>query len=188
MYCCRKEDVFQFPPSGLDAGDSFFAKEATDQNGRRYVGILATGSSSDATTAIRLYAALLYGAKAIAVNKESDRDPYWTNIGYYNSIRELGQAATWIRADIDQHLDVMYKRRFAEKRYPSQDEYRKSRRYISREEELTSRISGSDVTASLANLSIPYVGAIESDGKSVTRPIDICLATCLLYTSPSPRD
>ena len=180
LYCCRKEDVFQFPPSGLDAGDSFFAKEATDQNGRRYVGILATGSSSDATTAIRLYAALLYGAKAIAVNKESDRDPYWTNIGYYNSIRELGQAATWIRADIDQHLDVMYKRRFAEKRYPSQDEYRKSRRYISREEELTSRISGSDVTASLANLSIPYVGAIESDGKSVTRPIDICLATNMI--------
>ena len=76
---------------------------------------MATGSSSDATTAIRLYSSLLYGAKELQVEKESDRDPYWTNIGYYNSIRELGQARTWIRADIDQHLDVIYKRRFYDK-------------------------------------------------------------------------
>ena len=130
LYGCDRDDVFQFPPSGLDAGNSFFAKEDKTQNGRRYVGILATGSSSDATTAIRLFASLLYGAKALKVEKESDRDPYWTNMGYYNSIRELGQAATWIRADIDQQLDVMYKRRYDDKRYPSRDEYRNSRRYI----------------------------------------------------------
>lgn len=138
LYGCKEDHVFQFPPPGLDAGNSFFAKEDHGQNGRRYVGILATGSSSDATTAIRLFAALLYGAKAMKVEKESDRDPYWTNIGYYNSIRELGQAATWIRADIDQHLDVMYKRRFDDKRYPTKEEYRKCRRYIWRDEELTS--------------------------------------------------
>lgn len=107
LYGCDQNDVFQFPPSGLDAGKSFFAEEKRNQNGRRYVGILATGSSSDATTAIRLFASLLYGAKAMRVDSEKDRDPYWTNMGYYNSIRELGQAATWIRADIDQHLDVI---------------------------------------------------------------------------------
>ena len=27
LYGCTKEDVLQFPPSGLDAGDSFIAKE-----------------------------------------------------------------------------------------------------------------------------------------------------------------
>ena len=97
LYGCTRDQVFQFPPSGLDAGNSFFAEEDRLQNGRRYVGILATGSSSDATTAIRLYTALLYGAKAMKVGQESDRDPYWTNMGYYNSLRELGQAATWIR-------------------------------------------------------------------------------------------
>ncbi len=174
------DKVFQFPPSGLDAGDSFFAKEDQAQNGRRYVGILATGSSSDATTAIRLFASLLYGAKAMEVNEEKDRDPYWTNVGYYNSIRELGQAATWIRADIDQHLDVMYKRRHDDKRYPSVEEYRKNRRYIWREEELTSRISGSDVTASLANLDIRYPGQEDEDGKVKEHPIDICLATNMI--------
>ena len=71
--------MFQFPPSGLDAGNSFFAQEAKDKDGRRYVGILVAGTSSDDTSAIRLFAALLYGAKAMAVDKEEKRDPYWTN-------------------------------------------------------------------------------------------------------------
>ena len=180
LYGCKRDDVFQFPPAGLDAGNSFFAKEDQAQNGRRYVGILATGSSSDATTAIRLYASLLYGAKAMQVDQESERDPYWTNMGYYNSIRELGQAATWIRADIDQHLDVMYKRRHDDERYPTPEEYRKSRRYIWRDEELTSRISGSEVTASLANLGTRYPGKADEDGKIKEHPIDICLATNMI--------
>lgn len=180
LYGCDRDKVFQFPPSGLDAGNSFFAKEDRSQNGRRYVGILATGSSSDATTAIRLFTSLLYGAKAMKVEKESDRDPYWTNMGYYNSIRELGQAVTWIRADIDQHLDVMYKRRFDDRRYPSKEEYRKNRRYIWRDEELTSRISGSDVTTSLANLGITYPAVEDEEGKVKVHPIDICLATNMI--------
>ena len=92
LYGCPKESVFQFPPSGIDAGDSFFAREDKTRNGRKYVGILATGSSSDATTSIRLFASLLYAAKELNVDTEGQRDPYWTNIGYFNSIRELGQA------------------------------------------------------------------------------------------------
>lgn len=180
LYGCKEEDVFQFPPAGLDAGNSFFAKEDKSQNGRRYVGVLAAGSSSDATTAIRLYAALLYGAKAMSVEKESDRDPYWTNMGYYNSIRELGQASTWIRADIDQHLDVMYKRRFEDKKYSSKEEYQKNRRYIWRDEELTSRISGSEVTSSLSNLGIKYPAQTDETGRAKENPIDICLATNMI--------
>ena len=180
LYGCERDKVFQFPPSGLDAGNSFFAKEDCTQNGRRYVGILATGSSSDATTAIRLFASLLYGTKAMKVEKEADRDPYWTNIGYYNSIRELGQAETWIRADIDQHLDVMYKRRFDNKRYASKEEYRKNRRYIWRDEELTSRISGSEVTESLANLGITYPETTDKEGRIKDHSIDICLATNMI--------
>lgn len=180
LYGCGREKVFQFPPSGLNAGDSFFAKEDKESNGRKYVGILASGSSSDATTAIRLFSALLYGAKAMEVDSEEMRDPYWTNMGYFNSIRELGQAATWIRADIDQHLDVMYKRRYDEKRYENKEEYRKRRRYIWRDEELTSRIRSDKVTASLENLSITYPPETNDDGKIKEHPIDICLATNMI--------
>lgn len=179
LYGCGKDKVFQFPPAGLDAGNSFFAEEDKKRNGRKYVGVLATGSSSDTTTAIRLFSALLYGAKALNVNSEEERDPYWTNIGYFNSIRELGQAATWIKADIEQHLDVMYKRRFDDKRY-TKDEYKKNRRYIWRDEELTSRISGDKVTASLSNLNIRYPAEIDEEGKDKEHPIDICLATNMI--------
>ena len=179
LYGCGRENVFQFPPSGLDAGSSFFAEEDKDKNGRQYVGVLASASSSDATTAIRLYASLLYGAKTLEVEKEEKRDPYWTNIGYFNSIRELGQAATWIRADIDQHLDVMYKRKLFDKRM-SQEEYQKFRRYIWRYEELTSRIRDDKVTASLANLGIKYPEEVDSEGRVKDRSIDICLATNMI--------
>jgi len=179
LYGCGADMVFQFPPSGLDAGDSFFAREDREQNGRLYVGILATGSSSDATTAIRLFSALLYGAKELDVSDERDRDPYWTNVGYFNSIRELGLAATWIRADIDQHLDVIYKRRYYHKRYP-REEYKKRRRYVVRDEELTSRIASDKVTASLANLNIKYPPEPDGNGKVKEHPIDICLATNMI--------
>ena len=177
LYACGTDKVFQFPPSGLVAGNSFFAYEDTEKNGRQYVGILASGSSSDATTAIRLYASLLYGAKEMKVDNPEERDPYWTNMGYYNSIRELGQARTWIRADIDNYLDVIYKRRFYDKLY-SKEEYRNKRRYIWRDEELTSRIPGDKVTASLANLNIRYDG--NNKNASGEYPIDICLATNMI--------
>ena len=179
LYGCKTENVFQFPPAGLDAGDSFFANEDKAKNGRRYVGILASGSPSDATTAIRLFSALLYAAKTMDVENECDRDPYWTNIGYYNSIRELGHAQTWIKADIDQHLDVMYKRRYDDKRM-EQEEYKAYRRYIWRDEELTSRIPGDKVTASLANLNTSYPPRVDEAGKVKEYPIDICLATNMI--------
>lgn len=178
LYACGTENVFQFPPAGLDAGDSFFAYEDKEKNGRMYAGIMATGSS-DATVAVRLMTALLAGAKDMTVEQESDRDPYWTNIGYFNSIRELGLASSWIHADIEQHLDVIYKRRFFDKRY-ERNEYRNRRRYIWRDEELTSRITGDKVTASLSHLNIRYTRAQGPDSYKEEHPIDICLATNMI--------
>ena len=179
LYACGKDKVFQFPPSGLDAGESFFAYEDREKQGRRYVGIMASGSPSDTTTAIRLYATLLYAAKQIEVEKENDRDAYWTNIGYFNSLRELGQAATWIHADIDNYLDIIYKRHFLHKKY-EREEYRDHRRYIYRDEELTSRIAGDKVGASLSNLNIAYTGERNKRGVAADIPIDICLATNMI--------
>jgi hypothetical protein len=169
LYACGNDKVKQFPPSGLKAGDSFFAKEGKNKPGRQYVGLLASGSTSNATTMIRLYAALLYAAKAIAVQDERERDPYWTNVGYFNSIRELGQTETWIKQDIDEYLHIIYKRRFEDK----QDGYKEKRRYIYRDEELTSRVRSDRIPFSLQNLGIQY----PSDEK---RPVDICLATNMI--------
>ena len=171
LYGCRKEEVKQFPPFGLTAGDSFFAIEDKNSKGRKYVGILASGASSNATATIRLYASLLYAGKAINVEKESDRDGYWTNIGYFNSIRELGQTETWIKADIEEYLHVMYKRRYQD----LDENYKKKRRYISNDIELTSRIRSDKIPASLQELGIKYP-AREGEKK----PVDICLATNMI--------
>lgn len=171
LYGCKKEQVIQFPPSGLDAGDSFFAIENKDGVGRKYMGVFAPGASSFATMTIRLYATLLYAAPALVVSDENQRDPYWTNIGYFNSIRELGQAKTWIHADIDEYLHVIYKRRFEDKR----PDYKETRRYIWRDEELTSRIPGDKISESLQNLEVSYPSK-----KGFPHPIDICLATNMI--------
>jgi len=171
LYGCGENNVKQFPPSGIDAGDSFFAVQDKNARGRIYVGIMAAGSSSIATTTIRLYAALLYAGKAIQVENESERDAYWTNVGYFNSIRELGQTETWIQADIDEYLHVIYKRRYEDK----QEGYTKKRRYIYEHRELTSRISGDKIPSALQELSIKYPPA-----ENEKRPIDICLATNMI--------
>jgi len=167
LYACGPERVRQFPPTGLDAGDSFFAEEGKHLKGRKYVGILASASTSMATTMIRLYASLLYAAKAISVDDEVLRDPYWTNVGYFNSIRELGQMETWVKQDIVEYLHVIYKRR----REDADPEYPQKRRHIYREKELTSRVPGHQIPFTLQHLGITYPHQGEE------RPVDICLAT-----------
>lgn len=74
----------------------------------------------------------------------------------------------------------MYKRRFTHQRYPTKEEYRDNRRYIWRDEELTSRISGSEVTSSLASLGVAYPGIRDKNGRVREHPIDICLATNMI--------
>lgn len=171
LYGCSTEQVMQFPPPGLEAGNSFFAEEDRMAVGRMYVGVFAAGSSSIATTTIRLYATLLYAAKAIAVEDEAERDGYWTNVGYFNSIRELGQTETWIKADIDEYLHVIYKRRYEDK----EDGYSEKRRYIYEDEELTSRISSDKIPFSLQKLGYEYPVVAKDK-----RPVDICLATNMI--------
>ena len=171
LYGCPTESVMQFPPPGLEAGNSFFAEEDREAVGRMYVGVFASASSSIATTTIRLYASLLYAAKAISVDNEAERDGYWTNVGYFNSIRELGQTETWIKADIDEYLHVIYKRRYEDK----EEGYKENRRYIYKDEELTSRVSSDKIPFSLQNLSYEYPMSAEDK-----RPVDICLATNMI--------
>jgi hypothetical protein len=170
LYDCGRDNVIQFPPSGIDAGESFFAYTNINAIGRIYAGIFAPAASSHATTNIRLYAALLYAAKAIVVDTEIKRDPYWTNLGYYNSLRELGQAVTWISADITEYLHTIYKRRNED----LVENYKENRRYIYRSEELTSRIKNDKIASSLMNLAIEY------PQKDKDTPIDICLATNMI--------
>ena len=160
-------NVFLFPPQCLQAGDSFFAEEDQSSSGRLYAGVHASALPSHVTAQVRVLAALLQATRSAQVSSESERDPYWTLIDYFNSLRELGHAATLIRADIPGYLNAMWSRKKIKKK-DTFDE----RRFINQVLELTSRVSSTDIPESLQKLGYEY--------PSQKRPVDICLATNMI--------
>ncbi|WP_446218663.1 helicase-related protein [Micromonospora sp. IBHARD004] len=100
-------DVHQFPPSGLDARDSWFAVEASPQRkpSRRYVGLFAPGTSQ-ATLLVRAYGALLHHAATIK-GADDVRDTYWTLVGYFSSLRLLAAAELQVNDDVAGRLKLL---------------------------------------------------------------------------------
>ena len=89
----------KFPPPGIRRSDSFFWWES-DRSGRRYVGISFSHRSAKYSLA-RIYASLLQTAKTASdVREQREVDPYWTLVGYFNSIRELGGAIRLVEDDV----------------------------------------------------------------------------------------
>jgi ATP-dependent helicase YprA (DUF1998 family) len=132
--------VAQFPPSGLDARDSWFAVQAPAERrpSRLYVGLLAPGLSQ-ATLLIRAYASLLHNAQHLPCPDEGVRDAYWTLLGYFNSLRLLGAAELQVNADVNERLRTLAARDGVE-----------PRRVLPTE--ITSRVPSSDLPALLGAL------------------------------------
>jgi hypothetical protein len=172
-------DVFLFPPQGLRAGDSFFAEESlVDPEGqplpgRLYVGVFASALSSHVMAQVRVMAALLQAVKCISGATPETLDPYWTLMGYFNSLRELGHAATLIRADIREYLNAVWDRLNIRKPVPGANTP-DLRRFINRDIELTSRIQSSQITDVLQQLFNTYPPTEDR------RPVDVCLATNMI--------
>jgi hypothetical protein len=163
---------FLFPPQGLDVGDSFFAEENTTKPGRCYLGVFASALPSHVTAEIRVVSALLQSVKSIAIKDPQLLDPFWTLMVYFNSIRELGHAATLIRADIREHMNAMWDRQGLTKGI-SPDSL-KERRFINRDLELTSRIQSNQIPDILAELFNKLRSGRDFD------VVDICLATNMI--------
>jgi hypothetical protein len=171
--------VFLFPPQGLRAGDSFFAEETWHDKkgeplpGRLYVGVFGSALSSHVTAQVRVMSALLQAVKCVAVPSPASLDPYWTLMAYFNSLRELGHAATLIRADIREYLNATWDRLEIRKPAAGSDAP-DLRRFINRDLELTSRIPSDAITDVLPQLFNVYPGSDER------RPVDVCLATNMI--------
>lgn len=161
--------MFQFPPPGLDASDSYFAFEDSTSPGRQYVGFLPTASSSPLTAQIRGVVALQQGVALVAAPDTPDAslDPYWTLVQYFSSLKELGRAATFITADIPEFLPTMHRRY----EVPAQ-----IRRYMHMSEELTSRKSEDEIPKILKRLEVEY-GAGK---KGEEQALDTVLATNMI--------
>ena len=155
-------------PFGLDASDSFFAKENRDAAGRTYVGFLPTAASSPLTAQIRSVVALQQGARIVGDGSpDASIDPYWTLVQYFGSLKELGRAATFLTADIPEFLPTMHRR------YDLKGE---ERRYMNLHEELTSRKNESEIPKILKRLEVEY----EKGAPFGSQALDTVLATNMI--------
>lgn len=157
-----------FPPNGLSAGDSFFAKERPidldndETAGRLYVGVNAPGSSTK-TLLVRVYSALLAAAQAEIDNDAASADPFGSLVGYFNSLRALGGAKRLVEDDIgNKRLKYLHRQRG----FPL--------RNITQPEELTSRLDSWKIPGLLKKLDIPF-----PRGKT-NWPVDVLLATNMI--------
>lgn len=149
----------QFPPPGLEISDSFYATEpcAGDDKDRLYIGIMSS-CRTQTTTTIRLFASILQAIGTIQTN-DSVRDHFWTLVGYFNSLRELGQMVTLCNDDIKDYMRRISKRNGHKLRL------------VYEPEELTSRVESHLIPDKLKALDVQY-----PDKKA----IDILLASNMM--------
>jgi hypothetical protein len=162
-----RDDVALFPPHGLEEGHSFFAEPARTESGdlepgRRYLGLMSPSLGSMQTLQTRVAAATLQAAMDIP---ENDRDGYWTNLNFLNSLRELGNTVSLLQSDVPDYLTGLIRRDGIQPRYPSP----------TRTMELTSRRRSDEIPKAIVQLQVPY-----EPGKARQDAIDICLASNII--------
>ena len=152
-----RSEVSLFPPSGINATDSFFARESTDEPGKIYVGVHAPSLGSVQTEWVRTFSALHHAPMEMPPER---RDPWWTNLSFYNSIREMGTSHTLYDTDVRDYLGVIWKRLGTEKA---------DRRYVNSLQELIGGLSSDQMKQAMDALQTPF-----TEGR---RAIDVCLAS-----------
>jgi hypothetical protein len=151
-----------FPPPGLDASDSFFARHDTEAAGRVYVGVHAVSLGSVQTEWVRTFTALL---QAPMPWTPEARDPWWTMVVFFNSIREMGTAHTLLQSDVPDYADVLWGR---------EGTTRENRRYISpsRTFELTGGLPRGEI--------IGAIDALKTGCTDRGTPKDVCMASNII--------
>ncbi len=158
-------DVKQFPPAGIYEDDSFFTKEDKVKPGRMYVGIMPTGKTLT-TTQVRLMSALTNRVKMLSIS-DRVKSEYWTLVGYFNTLKELGMTNSLIQADIQDNINIVATRLL--KRYDARGIYNVA--------ELTSRKKANEINNTLKDLEIGYC---DIDKEKRIWPIDILLASNMI--------
>ena len=104
----NRSKTLTFPPPGIERNDSFFWWE-TGRKEKLFVGVSFSQRSGKYALA-KLYAALLqkmHMMRSLPTMNDDRVDPYWTLVGYYNSIRELGGANRLVEDDVVQNIDFL---------------------------------------------------------------------------------
>lgn len=165
LFARDKDKAYLFPGSGLSYDDSFFARTHMDENGkpskgRKYVGVLSNMVGLQ-TLQVKVYSTLL---QKVTEFEEEERDPFWTLLSFYNSIRELGGSLTLFQTDIPSYfLQLKNKHHIKDKRF---------QRYLNSFKELTSRLDSGEVAEAIQILKRNYGGE--------EMPVDVCLASNII--------
>ena len=163
-----------FPSQTNQLEDSFFSYEKKDADGRKYVGIFCPSSTSPQITLSKVIASLFVNVKVFSLDKCKDPkiyDPYWTQLIYFNSIRELMTGASLLYDDVDGEKNALYVKKGLD--FEIKKNYDYYRRINPRQiAELTSRQDSSEIPKILKRM---FVSKNED-----TYPYDICLATNMI--------
>ena len=161
---CRRLAVF--PPQVLDAGDSFFAVERPldETPGRLYLGVCGMGQRFK-SVATRVYTTVLAASQVLYEKHGAAADPWMTTVGYFNALRELGGMRRMLDDEVTNRLRRADRRGLAN-------------RYVNETRELTSRISSSDIPATLDQLGVRFTGSKPAKGERW--PVDVVLATNMI--------
>ena len=133
-------ETYQFPAPGLDAGNSGFAATDHDRPGRLYVGVTTAGRS--ATYMLQALASSLLQAATDPAATPEERNYYWTQVVYFNSLRELGHALVLMQDDVPVSIQQLSARRKEEPRS------------VGVPAELTSRVASYEIRDMLDSLAI----------------------------------
>ena len=132
----------------------------TLEPGRRYVGVMSASLGSMQTVQTRVAAATLQAATKVP---EDDRDGYWTNLNFLNSLRELGNTVSLLESDVPDYLTGLVRRDGIDPRWPN------------RTMELTSRRRSDEIPKAIEQLQVRY-----APGQERQDAIDICLASNII--------
>jgi len=148
-------DSFQFPPTALDIDDLFFAvrSDPTKRPTRRYLGVCDTGNSM-LDLLVRIYGCYLFVIRYLEATGCSEEvvDQYYTIVGYFNTLRELGSSATVISDRVVAYANSLRLHKF--KAYAEQVNMEKIT--IGSHRELTSRRSTQEIKETLEDLDYKY--------------------------------
>lgn len=156
-----------FPSPGLESEDSFFATPEVDENGkpmpgRKYVGVYTQ------TVRLMMSQVMTFSAILQATNEipDEEKDPYWTLLAFYNTLRELGGGLTLTQTDIPQYSTSITMRK---------GKSHKDTRNIYNYLELTSRKHSHEISKTIDDLKKEYKPNAKRNPS-----IDICLASNII--------
>jgi Helicase conserved C-terminal domain len=127
-----------------------------------YIGVYMPGTGSIRSSEVRVGSAL---ALAPMLLSEEERDPWWTNLWFFNDLKQLGTAISLFHNDIAKYMSGLFRR----------DGHPK--RNLSSPEELTSRRQNSEIPRVLQQLSQTYIPDLAPNKQKAW---DTCLASNII--------